>query len=137
MGWKKSPSIFCMATETVADLGNVALRCNTSALSHMLDDMAEAIVREEPPTLPPSLSGLTRDPYYRRATTKATSYIDVFIDNFLVISQGPSQRRSQVLRTLLNSLEKVFHPCDSVYQYNQKEVLSLNNNIAGDCIWTT
>ena len=92
-GWKKSPPIFCTATETVADLANAALRCNTPTLPHSLDDMAEAIVREEPPTLQPSMAGLTRDPYLRRANSKLDAYIDVFVNNLLGLSLGPAGGR--------------------------------------------
>ena len=39
MGCKNSPPIFCMTTETVSDLSNVALCCNNPAIPHYLDDM--------------------------------------------------------------------------------------------------
>ena len=45
-GMENFPPIFCTAAETVVDLVNEALHCNTPALPHRLDDMAEAIVRE-------------------------------------------------------------------------------------------
>ena len=34
-----------MVTETVVDLANAALHCNTPDLLHRLDDMVESIVR--------------------------------------------------------------------------------------------
>ena len=83
MGWKIFPPIFCTATETVADLENAALRCNTPPLPHRLDDTAVAIVREELLTLQPALSGLTRNSYLRQANAKTAAYIDIFIDDFL------------------------------------------------------
>ena len=46
MGWNYLQPIFNRAMETEADLVNVALRCNTPALIHRLNDMAESIVRE-------------------------------------------------------------------------------------------
>ena len=57
MGWEISPPIFCTTTETVADLANAALRCNTPTLLHRLDVMVEVIVREAPPKLHPELAG--------------------------------------------------------------------------------
>ena len=62
MGWKNLPPIFCMAMETMTDLENAALQCNTPALPRRLDAIVESIVRKEPPTLQPALLGLTRYP---------------------------------------------------------------------------
>ena len=70
-----------MVTETVVDLANAALLCNTSALPHMLDGMAEPIVREEPPTLHLVLAGLTRDPYLREVNTNPTVYVEGSVDD--------------------------------------------------------
>ena len=115
---EKSLLIFCMATETVAGLPNADLRCNTPALPRNLDDMAEAIVREEPPTLHPALEGLTRDPYLRWYNAKTATYVDVFIDNFLGLAQGPAHRRRRVWQTSFHALDKVFWPRDSVDSTN-------------------
>ena len=75
--------------------------------------MAKPIVREEPLNLLPELVGLTRDPYLRRANANLAAYVDIFINDFLGISQGPAHRRRQVRKTLFHSLDKVFRPCDS------------------------
>ena len=95
-GVENLPAIFFTATELVADLTNAALLCNTPALPHKLDDMAEAIVRETPQTLHPELVGLTRGPYLRWASAKPSAYVDVFVKNSLGISQGPAHRRCGV-----------------------------------------
>ena len=58
-----------MAIETVADLSNASLRCNTPALRNNMDDIVEAISREALPTLQTELEGLIRDQYLRRANT--------------------------------------------------------------------
>ena len=95
MGWKNLPHIFCTATETVADLANAALHYNTPALLNSMDDMAEAIFREETPKLHPALSGLTRDPYLRWFNAKTAAYVDVYFEIFRFIpgthpTQAPS-----------------------------------------------
>ena len=64
-GMENSPLILCTTTETVTDLENATLRCNTLGLPHRLDDMTEAFFRKEPPTLHMALAGLTRDSYLR------------------------------------------------------------------------
>ena len=56
--------------------------------------MVEVIVREAPPTLQPELVGLTRDPYLSQTKAKPASYIDVFVDNFLEITQEPDHWRN-------------------------------------------
>ena len=100
IGWKNSQPIFCTGTETVGDLANAYLRYNTPALPHKLDDMTESIVREALPTFQLVLTGLTRDQYLSRANSKSAAYIDVFVDDFLEIAQGPSYRRRRVRKTL-------------------------------------
>ena len=132
MEWKNSPPIFSPATETVADLANTTFRCNVPALTHNLDDIAEAIVIYTPPTLQLALIGLTRDPYLRRFNAKISAYIDVFIDNFLGLAQAPSHRRRRVQKTLFHTLYKLFRPCDSGNLTTSKEFFLLNNLLAGD-----
>ena len=43
--WKNLPPIFCTAIETVEDISNAALLCNTPDFPYRLDDMSEYIVR--------------------------------------------------------------------------------------------
>ena len=90
--WKNSPPIFCMVTKTVVDLTNEDLCYNTPALPHRIYEIAEAIFLEAPPTLHPALPGLTRYPYLRRPKANTAAYVDVFIDNFLGLSQVPTHR---------------------------------------------
>ena len=100
MGWKNSPPLFCTATETVADLSNEALRYHQPSKQHQLDDRAEAI--DTPPAPPPTQehAQLTRDPYLRRPQAKLLAYVEVFVDDFLGLAQGPRHRRRHVRRTL-------------------------------------
>ena len=44
----------------------------------MLDDMAEDIVMEAPPTLQPALSGLTMYPYLRQDNANPAACVDIF-----------------------------------------------------------
>ena len=127
MGWKKLPPIFYTVMDTLADLANAALHCNTPALPHRLDYMVEIIVREETPNLQTELAGLTRESYLRRANANPAAYVDSFANNFLGLSKGPTHRRRQVRKTLFRSLDKVFQACDSGDLANLKEVLSLKN----------
>ena len=84
--------------------------------------MVEDIVREEPPTTYQALVGLARYPYLSWANVKLDAYVDVFVEKFLGIPQGPAKQRQQVRKTLLHFLDKVFRPCDSSVLDNHKEV---------------
>ena len=118
-------------------LANVALRCNTPTLPHNMDEMAESIVIEAPPTLQMSLAGIKRDLYLIRSNAKPSTYVDIFIDDFLGLAQLPAHRQRQVQQTLLHTLDKMFWPCDSRDSSNRKELLSLNKLLEGGCIWST
>ena len=56
MVWKNSPPLFYMATETVADLANEALRCHKPIIPHKLDKQAEAVAPLLLPTLAKKLN---------------------------------------------------------------------------------
>ena len=137
MEWKNSPPMFCMATETLANLANTALCLNIPALPHSMNDMAETIFRGELTTLHPVMSGLTRDPYLSQANTKRASVIDVFVDNLLGLSQEPAHWWLLVCRILFYALDKVFRPRESGKLAKLKELLSLKNPRKGDCAWST
>ena len=112
MVWKNSPPLFCLATETVADLANKSLHSHQPSRPHKLDNLSEALA---PPTAPPisvEHTKLTHDPYLRRPKANLLAYVDVFVDDFLGLSQGPQHRRRHVHRTLLHALDKVFRPLE-------------------------
>ena len=113
MGWKNSPPIFCAATETVADLANEALRAHTQTLPHKLDNRAEAIRVEPAPSLNKQLGALPMDPYLGIKNSQLLQYVDVFVDDFLGLAQGPRHHRRHVRRTLFHDLDKVFCLLDS------------------------
>ena len=89
IGWKNSPSLFCMATETVVDLANESLRSHQPSKTHKLDDRAEAIAPPPAPPLAQEHAQLACNPYLRRFKAKLLAYVEVFIDDFLGLAQGP------------------------------------------------
>ena len=137
MGWKNSPPLFFTATETVADLANKALRTHQPRKQQLLDIRAEAVDPPPAPLLTQEHANLTRNPYLRRPNTKLLAYVDVFVDNFLGLAQGPMQRRCHVRRTLFHALDKVFRSLHQQDATQRKEVLSLKKLDAGDCYWST
>ena len=138
MGWKNSPPLFCTATETVADLANRSLHSHHPSRPHKLDDRAEVIVPPPAPPLAEEHAKLTRDPYLQRPKWKLLAYVDVFVDDFLVLAQGPWHCRCHhVCRTLFHLLDKVFRTLDQQETKQRKEVLSMKKLEAGDCSWST
>ena len=132
MGWKNSPPLFCTAMETVADLANKALRTHQPSKQHLLDIRVEAVEPPPAPLLTQEHANLKRDPYLRRPNDKLLAYVDVFVDDFLGLAQGPRHRRRHVRRTLFHALDKVFRPLDRQDDTQRKEVLSLKKLDAGN-----
>ena len=101
MGWVESPPQFCAVTETVADLANTALREKNQRLRtpHRLDQVLESTV----PGLDSLISGHLDINHNRVVESKgALAYIDIFVDDFLGITQGNKDRREEVKRALLH-----------------------------------
>ena len=63
--------------------------------------------------------------------------MDVFVDDFLGLAQGPRHRRRHVRRRLFHALDKVFRPLDRQDTKQRKEVLPMKKLEAGDCLWST
>ena len=99
--------------------------------------MSEAIFREAPPTLHLLMAGLTSYIYLRRANSKLSAYVDVFVDYFLGLAQGPAHRQRRLWQTLFHYIYKVFRTCESGDSSNRKEVLSLKKLVSGDCTCST
>ena len=112
MGWKNSPPLFCTATETVADLANKVLCTHQPSKQHLLDNREEAVEPPPAPLLTKEHAALKRDPYLLRPNAKLLAYVDVFVDDFLGLAQGPRHRRHHVRRTLFHALDKLFRPLD-------------------------
>ena len=112
MGWKKSPPLFYTAMEMVADLTNESLRSHQPIRPHKLDNRAEAIVSLPAPPLTQEHAKLTRNAYLRHPKAKLLAYMDVFVDDFLGLAQGPWHRRRHVRRTLFHVPDKVLRPLD-------------------------
>ena len=80
---------------------------------------------------------LTRDLYLRHTNTKILAYVDVFVDEFLGLTQVPRKQRRHVRCTLFHALDKVFRPLDSQDAKQHKEVPRLKKLDSGNCLWST
>ena len=57
-------------------------------------------------------------------------YVYVFMDNFILLTQGPVKRQQQVRQILLECLDLVIQPLDQTDRKEQKEVASIKNYLA-------
>ena len=109
VGWVESPPQFCAVTETVADLANTALREKTQRLRtpNRLDQVLESTV----PGLDSPISGQLDINHNQVVDSKGSlAYIDIFVDDFLGITQGNKARLEEDKRALLHSLDDVLRP---------------------------
>ena len=120
MGWKNYIPIFSTATETVVYLANKDLRCNHLFSKHKLEDHVELVVIPESPPLQAPMSGLIRNTYLIQINANLTAYVDVNINGFLGLSQGPANRRRHVSSSLFHALDKVIQPLEPADTANQE-----------------
>ena len=141
MGWTESPPYFTTATETVADIANHRLQNHWQPPPHRLEALAET-----PPSKPLSKSGQSNSPAslslpasipLRRHHPRPVANLDVFVDDFIGMCQGPKPRRSTVRRVILHSLDEVFRPLEPGDNPHRKEPASDKKLAQGDGYWET
>ena len=101
MGWVESPPQFCAVTETVADLANTVLREKTQRMRTplRLDQVSKLTVSG----LDSPISGHLDINRNQVVDSKgALAYIDIFVDDFLGITQGNKARLEEIKRDLLH-----------------------------------
>ena len=131
MGWVESLPQLCAVTETVAGLANTALREQTPRLRtpHLLDQVLESTV----PGLDRPISGHLDINHNQVVESKsALAYIDIFVDDFLGITQGNKARQERVKRALLHSLDDVLPPISPTDLPTRQDPASLENMKQGD-----
>ena len=122
--------------ETVADLANTALREKTTRLRtpHQLDQVLESTV----PGLDSPISGHLDINHNRVVESKgALSYIDIFVDDFLSITQRNKARREEVKRALLHLLDDVLRPHQPTDLPTCQEPASLKKIKQDNSTWST
>ena len=95
--------------KTVADLANTSLREKTPRLRtpHRLDQVSESTVTG----IDSRITGHLDINHNQVVESKgALAYIDIFVDDFLGITQRNKARREEVKRALLHSLDDVLRP---------------------------
>ena len=151
MGWKNSPPTFSTATETIADLANGRLLSQLNPPEHPLDHLAESIkspsplqvttpatTLDEAPVSPAAAClarPAARDPSLPSPSTPL-SYVDVFVDDFVALSQQHSNSR-RVRTILLHAIDDVLRPLNDQDNPSRREPVSLKKLRQGDCSWGT
>ena len=71
-----------------------------------------------------------------RSTGKPLSYVDIFADNFVGLSQEYSNIR-QVQKILYHAINEIFRPLNSTGNPFHRQPTSFKNLDKGDCSWGT
>jgi hypothetical protein len=127
MGWAQSPPYFCSFTETCADIANSALRHNTTLVPHPAEGCTQVQL------LPAQLHlDTSQQPWQAVPPSQPLSYVDVYIDDFLLAAQ-----RHQITRTMRSAL----HAISTVFIDNpnapRRNVISDSKLLKGDASWAT
>ena len=59
-------------------------------------------------------------------------YVDVFMDDFILLTQGPIERQQQVRRILLECIDSVIRSLDHTDRKERKEAASVKKLLNGD-----
>ena len=141
MGWTNSPPLFTAVTETIADVTNQRLLKRRKVSPHQLEDLADSPPPD--PRSPPSGAAdsvpwpSSRDPCLNQRGLRPTAYVDVFVDDFLGLAQGNTDRLKYVRRVLLHTIDDVFRPLDDSDSSARKEPVSVKKLLQGDACWST
>ena len=139
MGWVLSPPYFCAFTETAADLANHYLADPShQPRPHPLTHQANNPTNESTTTPTTPQSVWHRPPFLAKTPTQPLAYVDIYVDDFLALAQGPPQTLDNVRTTLFHAIDEVFrplHPSDQLFKRN--DPISIKKLNKGDARWTT
>ena len=132
-----SPPYFCAFTETAADLANQYLNnASYQPHPHPLTHWANTPGTELADT--PTNNTWHRPPILATTPTHPLAYVDIYVDDFLVLAQGLPQTLNNVRTTLFNAIDEVF--ASSILRINPfiGTNRSQSKNLKkGDARWTT
>jgi hypothetical protein len=142
MGWKQSPPLFTVATETVANLANTKLPDMKPSVPHRLELLSETPIRVDPPPMVSAQgpASLPLPPTRRRrwqAKPRPVKSWDVYVDDFIGMVQGNRNHRTHVKRILLSSLDEVMRRLDDADDVHRQEPTSVKKMPKGDGSWAT
>ena len=139
MGYVESAPLFCATTETIADLANNDVKfTHPHPLDHIADtppppdDTAHLglLTHRQEDDLARHFSTLTRD-----EKQHCLSYVDVYVDDFILLQQGLPAQREAARRNLFHHIDRVFRPNDA-HDVTRTEVNSIKKLRKGDAAFT-
>ena len=127
MGWVKYPTLFTALSETAVDLGNASIQEVAHIRPHCHDLVADTNTKPAPVS--------TQCPMQLRRqvpTKPPVGFIDVYVRNFIGLSQNSSRRFNQILSLLLHTVDQIFRPLNTLDPKHRKDPISTNNILKGD-----
>ena len=134
MGWKKSSLAFCTVTKMIVDMDNTTLQLQLWALPHPLESQIEAAKLSAESSFCINGRDILWDPHMYQSNSKSPHYITIFVNAFLVKSQGPLELHMQGTFNLLHAKESIFLTWEEVDGPHKTSIFS-KKLMAGDRIW--
>ena len=139
MGYIESAPLFCAITETIADLANHG---HQQTQPHFLDGLANSCLPLLDPAAARILTTQQEDQlaaYFNSLPSSLTnhclSYIDVYVDNFILLQQGLPSQQLAARCNLFHHIDRFFHP-KNTHDTTRCEVNSTKNILQGDAAFT-
>ena len=150
MGWTESPPYFCTTTETIVDLANLYSHSTWDPPSHPLEVPSATAapwdghltITVPPPDLqvdrPPKTMVRMRPPTRLQRRAPALRYADVYIDDEILVAQGPAHVLNKFRRQAFHINDRVFRPNDGQDDPSiRREPISAKKLDKGDACWST
>jgi hypothetical protein len=143
MGWLSSPPNFCTLTETITDLANAPTLPFPVDHPHPLEEMADTLPAPEEgrpllETICEAAHKVVPIPSHPQGPRKrpVQSY-DVYMDDFLGLGQGSTQKLKLIRRRLFHCIDRVLRPLSSEDPDTWQEPISTKKLSKGDASWAT
>ena len=132
MGYVEYSAFFCATTKTVKDRTLDTLSMRHTAPPHHLKDLADT----KPPQTSEEEATATRDANsnwealspHTRAT--ALSHVEVYLHDFIGITQGGPTERRQMMRHLFRAINELFRPLTRMTLHRRRPSLSKSSKKA-------
>ena len=150
MGWMESPPYFCRTTETIVDLANLYSHSMWDPPSHPLEVPSATAalwdchltITVPPPDLQakqqPKTMVMLHPPTRLQRQAPTLRYADVYIDDEILVAQGPAHPLNKFCRQVFHINDWVFRPNDGQDDPSiRREPISAKKLDKGDACWST
>ena len=150
MWWTESPPYFCTTTETIVDLAHLYSHSMWDPPSHSLEVPSTTAapwdghltITVPPPDQqvdrPPKAMVMLRPPTRLQRQVPALRYADVYIDDEILVAQGPAPALNKFRRQVFRINDRVFRPNDGQDDPSiRREPISAKKMDKDDACWST